>query len=250
MRAPVPRLVEDVGDWFETGLASLGGSPDPGGGASGRGHVRAAGRAARCGPEHDVKVNVDRGVLTVEAERFVHKRDKHRTEFRYGPLRRSVKLPDPADEERSTPDTTRASWRSRCRYVGRSQRDASFRSSRRTDSAHHLESARTRGDGVPVFMRRRLGSDRRRGRCRTHRIIGSCGPTVLRSVYWPHWTERHRRDDTDRCSGIRPVPVALAGSECKWRVGRRQPLARLPRNGPCSAAQLRPPPTTPPLSAG
>jgi HSP20 family molecular chaperone IbpA len=49
-------------------------------------------------PEHDVNVKVDRGVLTVDAQRSEEKHEKHRTEFRYGALRRSVTLPATADE--------------------------------------------------------------------------------------------------------------------------------------------------------
>jgi HSP20 family molecular chaperone IbpA len=51
-------------------------------------------------PEHDVKVNVDHGVLTLEAERSVREHDKQRTEFRYGALRRSITLPSAAEEDK------------------------------------------------------------------------------------------------------------------------------------------------------
>jgi HSP20 family protein len=50
-------------------------------------------------PERDVRVSVDNGVLTVEAQRIEETHGKHRTEFRYGLLRRSVTLSATADEE-------------------------------------------------------------------------------------------------------------------------------------------------------
>jgi HSP20 family molecular chaperone IbpA len=96
----VPRAFADVEDWFETGLAGLGAHPIRV--EDFREKDRYVLRAELPGvdPEHDVKVNVDRGVLTVEAERSGEKHDKHRTEFRYGALRRSVTLPSGADEEK------------------------------------------------------------------------------------------------------------------------------------------------------
>jgi HSP20 family protein len=100
MRALIPRVVADMGDWFDGELASLGAHlirvEDF------RDSDKYVLRAELPGldPEHDVKVNVDRGVLTVEAERSEEKHEKHRTEFRYGALRRSVTLPGTADEEK------------------------------------------------------------------------------------------------------------------------------------------------------
>jgi HSP20 family protein len=51
-------------------------------------------------PNRDVKINVDHGVLTMEAERSTEKHDRQRTEFFYGALRRSVTLPSTADEDK------------------------------------------------------------------------------------------------------------------------------------------------------
>jgi HSP20 family protein len=50
-------------------------------------------------PEKDVQVNVAAGVLTIHAERKDLHQSRHRTEFRYGVLQRSVRLPANADEE-------------------------------------------------------------------------------------------------------------------------------------------------------
>jgi HSP20 family protein len=100
MRALVPRVFADAEDWFEAELASLGSLPirleDF------REQDRYVLRAELPGvdPEHDVRIHVNRGVLTVEAERAEEKHDKQRTEFRYGALRRSVTLPSVAEEDK------------------------------------------------------------------------------------------------------------------------------------------------------
>ncbi|MFI1991506.1 Hsp20/alpha crystallin family protein [Actinoplanes sp. NPDC020271] len=49
-------------------------------------------------PEKDVQVSTTSGVLTVNAERHEEKVGAGRTEFRYGMLHRSVRLPANADE--------------------------------------------------------------------------------------------------------------------------------------------------------
>ena len=43
-------------------------------------------------------MTVDKGVLTIHAERREEEQAKHRSEFRYGMLQRSVRLPANADE--------------------------------------------------------------------------------------------------------------------------------------------------------
>jgi HSP20 family molecular chaperone IbpA len=90
----------DVEDWFETEMASLGAHPIRV--EDFREQDKYVLRAELPGldPERDVKVNVDHGVLTVEAERSEEKHEKHRTEFRYGALRRSVRLPSQAEEDK------------------------------------------------------------------------------------------------------------------------------------------------------
>ncbi|MCX4510671.1 Hsp20/alpha crystallin family protein [Streptomyces sp. NBC_01619] len=46
----------------------------------------------------DLDLTVDDGVLTIKAERTEREVDKHRSEFRYGSLTRSLALPKSADE--------------------------------------------------------------------------------------------------------------------------------------------------------
>lgn len=57
-------------------------------------------------PAKDVQVNVDRGVLTIHAERREQKETPARSEFRYGMLERSVRLPSNADADQITASYT------------------------------------------------------------------------------------------------------------------------------------------------
>ena len=100
MRALVPRVIADVEDWFEGELATLGSHPIRVEDFRDKDKYVLRAELPGLDPEHDVKVNVDRGVLIVEAERAEEKHEKHRTEFRYGALRRSVTLPGTADEDK------------------------------------------------------------------------------------------------------------------------------------------------------
>lgn len=50
-------------------------------------------------PEKDVEVMVGAGYLTIRAERHDKTEGKHRSEFRYGSLTRSLALPSNADED-------------------------------------------------------------------------------------------------------------------------------------------------------
>ncbi|MFH9353835.1 Hsp20/alpha crystallin family protein [Kitasatospora sp. NPDC017646] len=49
-------------------------------------------------PDKDVEVTVEGGVLTVRAERREEKKDKQRSEFRYGSFIRRVRLPEGCEE--------------------------------------------------------------------------------------------------------------------------------------------------------
>jgi HSP20 family molecular chaperone IbpA len=102
MTALVPRLFGDLTDWFETDFPRY------------PGHVirvedqvtdtEYTFRAELPGlePDKDIQVFVDSGVLTVQAERREQEHARGRSEFRYGTLRRSVRLPANADAEHIT----------------------------------------------------------------------------------------------------------------------------------------------------
>ncbi|GAA4990555.1 Hsp20/alpha crystallin family protein [Kitasatospora paranensis] len=49
-------------------------------------------------PEKDVEITVEGGVLTIRAERAEEKREKQRSEFRYGFFTRSLRLPEGVSE--------------------------------------------------------------------------------------------------------------------------------------------------------
>lgn len=107
MTALVPRLFGEFADWFETDFPLRPLLPH-------EGHlIRVEDtrtdeayllRAEVPGvdPEQDIRVSVDDGYLTILAERREQKQETHRTEFRYGMLRRAVRLPAVADAEHIT----------------------------------------------------------------------------------------------------------------------------------------------------
>ncbi|KIQ66383.1 hypothetical protein TR51_01770 [Kitasatospora griseola] len=53
-------------------------------------------------PDKDVEITVQDGVLRIKAERTEEKKDKHRSEFRYGSFERAVRLPGEAKEKEIT----------------------------------------------------------------------------------------------------------------------------------------------------
>ena len=53
-------------------------------------------------PEKDIEVTADAGILTIHAERREERKETHHSEFRYGSLTRSVRLPAGADTEKIT----------------------------------------------------------------------------------------------------------------------------------------------------
>lgn len=107
MTALMPRLFGEVADWFETDLPHYPFLLHPS-------HLLRVEdertdeeytlRAELPGvdPDKDIQVSVDDGVMTIQAERREHEQHRHRSEFRYGMLRRSVRLPAGADAEHIT----------------------------------------------------------------------------------------------------------------------------------------------------
>jgi HSP20 family molecular chaperone IbpA len=53
-------------------------------------------------PQKDVQLTLDHGVLTIQCEREEQKQEHDRTEFRYGVLQRSIRLPGNAKEDKVT----------------------------------------------------------------------------------------------------------------------------------------------------
>jgi HSP20 family molecular chaperone IbpA len=94
----MPRRLVDFADWFEDGLLR-------GGDAHtiriedhiGENDYTLCAELPGVDPDKDVQVTVDQDVLTIHAERREHQKAKGRSEFRYGRLDRSVRLPSNAD---------------------------------------------------------------------------------------------------------------------------------------------------------
>ena len=97
MSALLPRLFGDMTDWFELDFPR----PMPAirfeDRISDQEYVLRA-ELPGVDPEKDVQITALHGVLTVKAERHEEETSRHRSEFRYGSVQRSVRLPDNADE--------------------------------------------------------------------------------------------------------------------------------------------------------
>jgi HSP20 family molecular chaperone IbpA len=98
MTGLLPRLFGDMTDWFEVDLPR----PLP--------MIRFEDRVSDeeyvlraelpgLEPDKDVQITTLHGVLTVKAERREEEKGLNRTEFRYGALQRSIRLPVNADEK-------------------------------------------------------------------------------------------------------------------------------------------------------
>jgi HSP20 family molecular chaperone IbpA len=98
MTALLPRLFGDMNDWFQAEFPRTGPMMRIEDRVTDTAYpVRA--ELPGPDPEKDVQITVERGMLTVRAERREEQKDLNRTEFRYGVLHRTVRLPANADEE-------------------------------------------------------------------------------------------------------------------------------------------------------
>lgn len=107
MTALVPRLFGEFTDWFETDFPLRPFLPHEGHlirVEDARTEKEYVVRAELPGvdPDQDIQVSVDDNFLTILAERREHKAETHQSEFRYGMLRRAVRLPAGADAEHIT----------------------------------------------------------------------------------------------------------------------------------------------------
>lgn len=93
----LPRLFGDVSDWFEIDFPR----PMPmirlEDKISDQEYVLRA-ELPGLDPDKDLQITMTNGVLTLKAERREEEKGLNRTEFRYGALQRSVRLPANADE--------------------------------------------------------------------------------------------------------------------------------------------------------
>ncbi len=98
MSALVPRLFGDISDWFETDLPLRTGHTIRVEDFLGENEYVVRAELPGLEPEKDIQVTVNNGVLSIHAERHEQTQSRSRTEFRYGMLQRSVRLPASADE--------------------------------------------------------------------------------------------------------------------------------------------------------
>lgn len=102
MTALMPRLFGDLADWFETDFPL-----HPGQLIRVEDHLTDQEYKLRAelpgmDPEKDIQVSVEDGTLAISAERHEQEHARGRSEFRYGMLRRTVRLPAGADAEHVT----------------------------------------------------------------------------------------------------------------------------------------------------
>jgi HSP20 family protein len=102
MTALMPRLFGDVVDWFETDFPLRPGTMIRVEDELGEQDYTIRAEVPGVDPERDVEVSVGDGVMTIQAERREEEKAPDRSEFRYGMMRRSVRLPANADTEHIT----------------------------------------------------------------------------------------------------------------------------------------------------
>ena len=106
VRRQVPVIFPDLLDWLESPWTAL--MPFAGGQTfrvedyveDNRYMMRA--ELPGLDPDQDIEVTVDDGTLMIHAERREEDKKPHRSEFRYGSLTRSVRLPAKADAKHVT----------------------------------------------------------------------------------------------------------------------------------------------------
>jgi HSP20 family protein len=101
MTALLPRLFSDMTDWFDVDLTPRGGYIRMEDFLSDKEYQLRA-ELPGLDPEKDITVSVNHGVLTIHAERREEDKTTHRSEFRYGMMQRSVRLPAGAKEDKVT----------------------------------------------------------------------------------------------------------------------------------------------------
>jgi HSP20 family molecular chaperone IbpA len=102
MTALMPRLFGDLAGWFETDFPLHPGHLIRLEDDLTEHEYTLRAEVPGMDPEKDIQVTVDDGVMTIQAERQEQQQHYGRSEFRYGLLRRSVRLPAAADAEHIT----------------------------------------------------------------------------------------------------------------------------------------------------
>lgn len=106
MATLAPRLFGDLTEWFDTEFpfAGLRMAPFRVEDFMTDGDYVVRAELPGVDPEKDIAVVVERGILDIRAERHESAHDeadgRYRTEFRYGSLHRTLRLPEGADEKK------------------------------------------------------------------------------------------------------------------------------------------------------
>ncbi|MGH3714731.1 MAG: Hsp20/alpha crystallin family protein [Micromonosporaceae bacterium] len=104
MTALVSRLFGDLGDWFDTDfpLSTTRMNTFRVEDYVDNGNYVVRAELPGMDPEKDVAISVRQGFLEIHAERREETKDKYHSEFRYGSLHRTVRLPSGVDEKKIT----------------------------------------------------------------------------------------------------------------------------------------------------
>jgi HSP20 family molecular chaperone IbpA len=101
MTALLPRLFGDVSDWFDAEFPPRAQLIRVEENLTDQEYTLRA-EMPGLDPDKDVQVTVGDGLLTIRAERREEQKTAHHSEFRYGSLRRSLRLPAHADPDKIT----------------------------------------------------------------------------------------------------------------------------------------------------
>ena len=101
MTALLPRLFGDMNEWFDTEFAPRTHPIRIEENLTDQDYTLRA-EMPGMDPDKDVTVTIVDGVLTIRAQRKEEHKTAHHSEFRYGALRRSLRLPGNADVNKIT----------------------------------------------------------------------------------------------------------------------------------------------------
>lgn len=100
MSTLVPRIFGDLADWFETDRQLFTGHLIRVEDEMTDQEYRLRAEVPGVDPEKDITVTVDQGVLYIRAQRREEETTASRSEFRYGSMQRTIRLPGNADSEK------------------------------------------------------------------------------------------------------------------------------------------------------
>lgn len=99
MTTLTPRWFTDLSEWFDTERSSMSIGRIRVEDAMTESEYKVRAELPGMDPEKDIQVSVDSGMLSIHAERRVEEKTSGHSEFHYGMLQRSVRLPGNADAD-------------------------------------------------------------------------------------------------------------------------------------------------------